>query len=138
MGIVVQLGHSQCLRIEGDQVKLAISTGDGEDSSDCIVRSIGFNGDLPTRLEVSKDGSCSKGLLQSIERLSALVGDVPRGIFASKPSCHDCAQPLPRPSQYSDPSPATPKLMHPSSIPDATPIPSPGLPRTFFLARSLV
>ncbi|KIM65167.1 hypothetical protein SCLCIDRAFT_113717 [Scleroderma citrinum Foug A] len=86
MGIVVQLGHSQCLRIEGDQVKLAISTGDGEDSSDCVVRSIGFNGDLPARLEVSKDGSCSKGLLQSIERLLALVGEVPRGIFASKPN----------------------------------------------------
>ena len=25
--------------------------------------------------------------------------------------CHDHAQPLPRPSQYSDPSPATPKLI---------------------------
>ena len=86
MGIVVQLGCSQCLRIEGNRAKLAIHTGDGEDSSDHIIRSIGFNGDLRTWLEVSKDGSCSKGLLQSIERLSALVSEVPRGIFPSKPS----------------------------------------------------
>ena len=42
--------------------------------------------DLCARLEVSKDGSCSKGLFQSIERMSALVGEVPWGIFLSKPS----------------------------------------------------
>ena len=86
MGIVVQLERSQCLRIEGDRAKLAICTGDGEDSGDHIVRSISFNGDLHAWLEVSKDGSCSKGLLQPIERLSALIGEVPRGIFPSKPS----------------------------------------------------
>ena len=86
MGIVVQLGRSQCLRIEGDRAKLAIHTGDGEDSGNRIIRSIGFNSDLHAWLEVSKDGSCSKGLLQSIERLSTLVGEVPRGIFPSKPS----------------------------------------------------
>ena len=86
MGIVVQLRHSQCPRIEGDRVKLAIRTGDGEDSGNCVVRSISFNGDLHAWLEVSKDGSCSKGLLQPIERLSALVSEVPRGIFPSKPS----------------------------------------------------
>ncbi|KIM60370.1 hypothetical protein SCLCIDRAFT_26704 [Scleroderma citrinum Foug A] len=89
------------------------------------------------------------------------------------PHCHDRAQPPPRPSHNSDPSPATPKLiavpqlnpghyvnlrprtsfidktpnlvwplldpqLYYSSIPDATPIPGPGLPHTFFLARSLV
>ena len=57
---------------------------DGEDSGDRIVQSIGFDGDLCARLKVSKDGSCSKGLLQSIERLLALVGEVPRGILPSK------------------------------------------------------
>ena len=86
MGIVVQLRRSQCLRIEGDWVKLTIHTGDGEDSGNHVVQSISFNGDLRTWLEVSKDGSCSKGLLQPIERLLALVGEVPRGIFLSKPS----------------------------------------------------
>ena len=84
MGIIVQLGRSQCPRIEGDWAKLAIRTGDGEDSGDHVIRSIGFDGDLRAWLEVSKDGSCSKGLLQSIERLSALVSEVPRGIFPSK------------------------------------------------------
>ena len=86
MGIVVQLGRSQCPRIKGDQVKLAIWTADGEDSGDCVVQSIGFNGDLRARLEVSKDGSCSEGLFQSIERMLALVSEVSRGIFPSKPS----------------------------------------------------
>ena len=57
MGIIVQLGHSQCLRIKGNWVKLAISTGDGEDSGDHIVQSIGFNSDLCARLEVSKNAS---------------------------------------------------------------------------------
>ena len=106
--------------------------------------------------------------------------------------CHDCAQPLPRPSRNSDPSPATPKLiaipqlnsrryinpqprtssivsqpqarsnpgtsdlspsldetpnlvqplldpqLYYSSILDAMPIPGPGLPCIFFLARSPV
>ena len=37
MGIIVQLRCSQCLRIEGDQAKLAICTGDGEDSSDRVI-----------------------------------------------------------------------------------------------------
>ena len=114
------------------------------------------------------------------------------GVHTSMWYCHDRAQPLPRPSHNSDPSPATPKLvaipqlnsgryinpqprtssivsqpqarsnpgtsdlspsldetpnlvwllldpqLYYSSIPDATPIPGPGLPRTFFLARSLV
>ena len=86
MGVVVQLGRSQCPRIEGDRAKLTICTGDGEDSGNRVIRSISFDSDLCTWLEVSKDGSCSKGLLQSIERLSALVGEVPRGIFPSKPS----------------------------------------------------
>ena len=86
MGVVVQLGRSQCPRIEGDRAKLTIRTGDGEDSGNHVIRSISFDSDLCAWLEVSKDGSCSKGLLQSIERLSALVSEVPRGIFPSKPS----------------------------------------------------
>ena len=31
--------------------------------------------------------------------------------YTKKANCHDHAQPLPRPSQYSNPSPATPKLI---------------------------
>ncbi|KIM56831.1 hypothetical protein SCLCIDRAFT_29259 [Scleroderma citrinum Foug A] len=102
---------------------------------------------------------------------TSLIGN--SGSSALDPACHDCAQPLPRPSRNSDSSPATPKLiavpqlnpghyvnlqprtsfldetlnlvqllldpqLYYSSIPDATPIPSPGLPHIFFLARSPV
>ena len=36
---------------------------------------------------------------------------VQKGPVIDDSGCHDRAQPLPRPSQYSDPSPATPKLI---------------------------
>ena len=87
MHVVVQLGHGQGARVEGDQPNLTIGTSDGKDTSNCIVRSIGFNSNQGTRLIlVSKNGRCCEGLLQPIEGMSTVVGEVPRGIFPSKPS----------------------------------------------------
>ncbi|KIM62260.1 hypothetical protein SCLCIDRAFT_120116, partial [Scleroderma citrinum Foug A] len=85
MHIVVQLGHGECVRIEGDQPNLAIGTSDGQDTGNRIVQSIGFDGDQGARLIVSKDGSSCEGLLQLIEGTSTVLREVPRGIFPSKP-----------------------------------------------------
>ncbi|KIM60603.1 hypothetical protein SCLCIDRAFT_123673, partial [Scleroderma citrinum Foug A] len=85
MRVVVQLGHSECVRIEGDRLNLAIGTSDGQDTSNHIVRSVGFDGDRVARLIVSKDGSSCEGLLQPIEGMSTVLGEAPRGIFPSKP-----------------------------------------------------
>ena len=63
MRVVVQLGRSECARIEGDWPNLAIRTSDGQDTGDHIVRSVGFDGDRGTRLIVSKDGSSCEGFL---------------------------------------------------------------------------
>ena len=84
--VIVQLGHGECVRIKGDWLNLAIGASDGKDTGDCIVRSVGFNGNQGTRLIVSMDGSCCEGLLQPIEGMLTVVGEVPRGIFPSKPS----------------------------------------------------
>ena len=37
MCIIVQLGHGECARIEGDQLNLTIGTGDGQDASDLVI-----------------------------------------------------------------------------------------------------
>ena len=86
MHVVVQLGCGECVRIEGDQPNLAIGTSDGQDTGNHIVQSIGFNGNWGARLIVGKDGSCCEGLLQPIKGMSTVLGEVPRGIFLSKPS----------------------------------------------------
>ena len=72
------------MRIEGNWLNLAIGTGDGQDTGDRIVRSIGFDGNLGARLIVSKNGSCCEGLLEPIEGTSTVIGKVPGGIFLSK------------------------------------------------------
>ena len=86
MRVVVQLGRGECARIEGNWLNLAIRTGDGQDTGNRIVRSVGFDGNWGTRLIVSKDGSSCEGLLQPIEGTSTVLGEVPGGIFLSKPS----------------------------------------------------
>ena len=63
MCVIVQLRRGECVRIEGDRPNLTIGTSDGQDTSDHIVRSVGFDGDRGTRLIVSKDGSSCEGLL---------------------------------------------------------------------------
>ncbi|KIM53882.1 hypothetical protein SCLCIDRAFT_138030, partial [Scleroderma citrinum Foug A] len=85
MCVVVQLGHGQSVRVEGDRPNLAIGTGDGQDTGNCIVQSVSFNSNQGARLIVSKNGSCCEGLFQLIEGASTVVGKVPRGIFPSKP-----------------------------------------------------
>ena len=86
MCVIVQLGRSECVRIESDQPNLTIRTSDGQDTSNCIVQSVSLNGDWGTRLIVSKDGSCCEGLLQPIKGMSTVLGEVPGGIFLSKPT----------------------------------------------------
>ena len=44
MRVVVQLGRSECARIEGDRPNLAIRTGDGQDTGNRIVQSVSFDG----------------------------------------------------------------------------------------------
>ena len=80
------LGRGQGARVEGNWLNLTIRTGDGQDTGDRIVQSIGFDGNWGARLIVSKNGSCCEGLFQLIEGTSTVVGKIPRGIFPSKPS----------------------------------------------------
>ncbi|KIM65451.1 hypothetical protein SCLCIDRAFT_112528, partial [Scleroderma citrinum Foug A] len=84
MCVIVQLRHGECARVEGNWLNLAIRTGDGQDTGDRIVQSVGFNGNRGARLIVSKDGSCCEGLLQPIKGTSTVLREVPRGIFPSK------------------------------------------------------
>ncbi|KIM68358.1 hypothetical protein SCLCIDRAFT_105412, partial [Scleroderma citrinum Foug A] len=84
MCAIVQLGHGQGARVEGNQLNLAIGTSDGQDTSNHIVQSIGFDGDWGARLIVSKNGSCCEGLLQLIEGTSTVLREVPGGIFPSE------------------------------------------------------
>ena len=84
MRVVVQLRRGECARVEGNRPNLAIGTGDGQDTGNRIVRSVGFDGDWGARLIVSKDGSSCEGLLQPIEGVSTVLGEVPGGILLSK------------------------------------------------------
>ena len=84
---------------------------------------MGMNSKMPSRFppivfympkELGGLGMLSMGHIlipQSNLRWSKQMDVGGRSLFFTPWRCHDRAQPLPSPSQYSDPSPATPKLI---------------------------
>ena len=49
-----------------------------------VIGGIRLNGDLTVGFPVVKDGGGSEGLLQGVERLPAVIGEVPRDVLPSK------------------------------------------------------
>jgi len=46
-----------------------------------LVRGIGFHDDRGIRNEVSENGHSGEGMLKCIERMSTVLGEIPRGIL---------------------------------------------------------
>ena len=86
MGVVLQLGHSEHLRIESDRANFTIGTGGGKDASNCIVGGVSFDNKGHIGLIMGKDGSCHEGYFEGVERTPTLLRKVPRGILSGEPS----------------------------------------------------
>ena len=81
IGVIVQLWSSQGPGVVDDRTNLSISTSDRQDASNSIVRGISFHDNRGVQNEVSEYGRGSEGVLESIERASTVLGEVPRSIF---------------------------------------------------------
>ena len=83
VGVVVQLQCSECPGVEHDRMDLAIIKGDGEYSSDGVVRGISFHCDRDIRNEMHEDWSHSEGVFKGIKRPVTFLREVPRSTFTS-------------------------------------------------------
>src|SRR6267154_1077571 len=86
-----KFGGSKVLEIlvvgdQSDRAELIIRTLDRENTSDGIIGGISLNDNGHIRHPVRKHRSSGEGGLESGESSPTIVGEVPRGIFASKTS----------------------------------------------------
>ena len=82
--IVVQLRAGQGSGVERDRVEFAGVGGDGQDTGDGVVRSVGLDGDLVVRHPVVEDRGGGERGLERVERVAALLVEVPRNSFAGE------------------------------------------------------
>ena len=82
--IVVQLRAGQGSGVEHDRVEFAGVEGDGQDTGDGVVRSVGLDGDLVVRHPVVADRGGDERGLERVERVAALLVEVPRYSFAGE------------------------------------------------------
>ena len=85
VGVIVQLRSSQGPGVVGDQMNLSIGASDRQDASDGVVRGISFHDDRGIWNKVGEDGRSSEGMLESIERTSTVLREIPRSIFLGEP-----------------------------------------------------
>ena len=76
--LIVGVWSSQGLGVVGDWTNLSISASDRQDASDGVVRGIHFHDDRGVRNEMGKDGRSGEGMLESIEGMLTVLGEVPR------------------------------------------------------------
>ena len=74
MCVIVQLCHSESVRVKGNWMNFIIFVNNGEDCSESIVRGISFYDELSIRNPMSKDRSGGKCFLERVE--SILTGGV--------------------------------------------------------------
>jgi len=72
--IVVQLRHSESMRVKGNWINFIIFVNNGEDCSESIVQGISFHDELNIGNPISKDRSGGKCFLKRVE--SILTGGV--------------------------------------------------------------
>ena len=82
--VVVQLCHSESVRVKGNWMNFIIFINNGEDCSESIVQSISFHDKLSIRNPMSENQSEGKCFLERVE--SILTGEVklPRNVLLSE------------------------------------------------------
>jgi len=85
VGVIVQLRSSQGPGVVGDQTNLSVGAGDRQDTSDSVVGGISFHDNRGIWNKVGEDGRSSEGMLESIERTSTVLREIPRSIFPGEP-----------------------------------------------------
>jgi len=89
VGVIVQLQSGQSPGVVRDQTNLSVSAGDRQDASDSVVGGVSFHNDRGVRNEVSEDGRSSEGMLERVEGMSTVLGEVPRSVFLGEPGKRD-------------------------------------------------
>ena len=84
MNIIVAFRGVKCTGVDGNRVQLAGRSRNGKYGHECIVGSIGFNGNGYVRHPMGQDWSGSESLLKSIEGRTTLIGEVPRNTLAGE------------------------------------------------------
>jgi hypothetical protein len=82
VSVVIEFRSGEGAGIESDGAELAIGAGDGEDSSDSVVGSVGFHSDRGVRNPMGEDRSGGESLLQGVKGGAALLREVPRSVLA--------------------------------------------------------
>ena len=67
MGVIVQLGRSECSQIKSDQADFTIGTCGGKDTGNCVVGGVGFDDEGRIGLIVGKDGGYHEGYFEGIK-----------------------------------------------------------------------
>ena len=79
--IVIQLHHSQSMRVKGNQMNFIFFVNNGKDCSESIVWSISFHDELSIRNLMSENGSRGKCLLKRVESITTEGVELPRNVF---------------------------------------------------------
>ena len=83
MGIVVQFGGAQSVRVEGYRMDFSV-IGDGRKyCHDSVVQSVSFNDDRSAWYEVQQYWSGGESGLKPVECIPTFLGEVPSDIFLS-------------------------------------------------------
>jgi len=85
VGVVVQLWSSQSPGVVGDWTNLSVGAGDRQDASNSVVGGVSFHNDRGIQDEVGEDGHSSEGMLESVERVSTVLREIPRSILPGEP-----------------------------------------------------
>ena len=85
MGVVVQLWSSQSPGVVCNQMDFSICAGNRQNASDSVVRGISFNNDRGVQNKMGKDRHSGEGMFESIERMSTVLGEIPRSILPGEP-----------------------------------------------------
>ncbi|KIN97862.1 hypothetical protein M404DRAFT_159354 [Pisolithus tinctorius Marx 270] len=86
VGIIVEFWRSRGARVESDWVEFTIGAGERQNTSNGIVRGIGFHCKQSIRNPVSENRSRAEGILQAEESRAALLRKVPRSTLSHKVS----------------------------------------------------
>jgi len=84
MCVIVQLCHSESVRVKGNWMNFIIFVNNGEDCSESIVRGISFHNELNIRNPISKDRSRGKYFLERVESIYTGGVKLPRNVLLGK------------------------------------------------------
>jgi len=79
--VVVQLHHSESVRVKGNWINFIIFVNNGEDCSESIVQGISFHNELSIGNPMSEDRCGDKCFLEKVESILTGGVELPRNVL---------------------------------------------------------